>query len=39
LLLLDLVDQFDASEGNSRVGEVFETQHRPHPLFHTPMMR
>ena len=38
MLLLDLVDQFDTSEGDSRVDEVLEAQHQSHPLFHATMV-
>ena len=38
LLFLDLVNQFDTREGDSRMDEVLEAQHRPHPLFDATMV-
>src|SRR5580704_12182277 len=36
LALLDLFRQFDSANGDRRVVESFEPQHRPSPLFDSP---
>jgi hypothetical protein len=38
LALLDLLRQFDSTNGDRRVVESFEPEHRPNPLFDSPMV-
>jgi hypothetical protein len=38
LALLDLLRQLDAANGDRRVVESFEPQHRPNPLFHSAVI-
>src|ERR1700693_2547104 len=37
LALLDLLRQLDSADGDRRVVESFEPEHRPNPLFHVPV--
>src|SRR5215831_2551241 len=38
LALLDLLRQLDSANGDCRVVESLEPQHRPNPLFHSPVI-
>ena len=38
LALLNLLRQLDSANGDRRVVESFEPEHRPNPLFHSPVI-